>query len=80
MIQENPIVPPDPVCPLLAIVKPLSGPDRPPEDQDCYGPDCAWWDEDAGRCAVLLLAQSLRVLSGLAPTAEGLAMHLTRYR
>jgi len=38
--------------------------------RECAGSDCAWWDEDEGRCAVMTLAGfaavSMGYMSGIA--------------
>jgi hypothetical protein len=43
------------VCPLMTGSR--------DELEYCYKTGCAWWDRQSGKCAVLMLAQEVRVVS-----------------
>lgn len=49
-------------CPLLLpIIYQLGGlPDG--NEDECYQVECAWWDTNQGRCAILSMESSLRYL------------------
>ena len=50
-------------CPLLKGEIKLEDADVTMDFIDCLKEECAWWDEDFGRCAVLAVAKELAYMN-----------------